>query len=70
MNRIATRAGIALLFALLLVAGLGFFLAEYVTQAGQWVVFEGSPHVYNGSNIGTGVVVDRDGTVLLDMLID
>lgn len=67
MNRIAARAGIALLFALLLVAGLGFFLAEFVTQADQWAVFEGSPHVYNGSNIGTGVVLDRDGTVLLDM---
>lgn len=67
MNRIAGRAAITILLALLLVAGLGFFLAEYVTQARNWVVFEGSPHVYNGSNIGTGTVVDRNGTVLLDM---
>lgn len=67
MNRIAGRAAITILLALLLVAGLAFFLAEYVTQAHNWVVFEGSPHVYNGSNIGTGTVVDRDGALLLDM---
>ncbi len=67
MNRIAARAGITLLIALLLVAGLGFFLAEFVTQADNWVITQGSPHVYNGGNIGTGIIVDRDNTVLLDM---
>ena len=67
MNRVASRAAIAVLLALLLVAGLGFFVAEYVTNAADWVMFTGSPHVYSGSNIGCGTVVDRSGTVLLDM---
>ncbi len=67
MNRIAARAGITLLIALLLVTGLGFFLAEFVTQADNWVITQGSPHVYNGGNIGTGIIVDRDNVVLLDM---
>ena len=67
MNRVASRSAIAVLLALLLVAGLGFFVAEYVTNAADWVMFPGSPHVYTGGNIGCGVVVDRDGVLLLDM---
>ncbi len=67
MNRIALRSGIAFLLILILLAGLGFFVFEYVTQADRWVVFPGSPHVYNGGNIGCGVITDRDGAVLLDL---
>ncbi len=67
MNRIAGRAGIALLLVLLLLVGFGLFVFEYVTQANSWVVFDGSPHVYNGGNIGCGIVVDRDGVPLLDL---
>ena len=67
MNRIAGRAGITVLIAILLLIGFGFFLAEYFMQADQWAVFPGSPHVYNGSNIGCGVTTDRDGVLLLDL---
>jgi len=67
MNRIAGRAGITFLLALLLLAGFAFFLTEYVLQADDWVIFPGSPHVYNGGNIGCGVVTDRDNLLLLDL---
>lgn len=67
MNKVASRAGIVLLLVLLLVGGLTFFIFEYVLQAGTWVTFAGSPHVYNGGNIGCGAVTDRDGVLLLDL---
>ena len=67
MNRVASRATITILLALLLVAGLVFFVAEYAVKSEDWVMFTGSPHVYSGSNIGCGRVVDAEGTVLLDM---
>ena len=67
MNRVASRAAIAVLLVLLLVAGMGFFVAEYVMNAKNWVMFAGSPHVYSGGNIGCGTVIDRDGYLLLDM---
>lgn len=67
MNRIARRAGITLLLAILLIAGFVFFICEFTAEAGDWVVFPGSPHVYNGGNIGCGTVVDRDGALLLDL---
>lgn len=67
MNRIARRSGVLLVLAVLLLVGFSFFLAEFFMKSDQWVVFSGSPHVYNGGNIGCGVVVDRDGVLLLDM---
>lgn len=68
MNRVASRTTIALLLALVLIGGMLFFLAEFLFQADDWTVFEGNPHVYNGSNIGCGVITDRDGKVLLSAL--
>jgi peptidoglycan glycosyltransferase len=67
MNRIAGRAGICLLLVLALLSGLVFFLVEYAVEAGDWVIFAGSPHVYNGGNIGCGTITDRDGVLLLDL---
>lgn len=67
MNRVALRANITMLIALLLLGGFTFFLVEYAVSAGDWVVSSGSPHVYDGGNISTGVVTDRDGYLLLDM---
>lgn len=70
MNRIAGRAGITVLLILLLIAGVVFFLVEYAAEAGDWAVFPGNPHVYNGTNIDCGIVTDRDGNLLLDMTGD
>ena len=67
MNRIAGRAWITILFALVLLGGFIFFLYEYATQASGWVVFSGSPHVYNAGNINCGTVIDSEGYVLLNM---
>ena len=70
MHRVTKRIWIMGLFVLVLVGGMLFFLGEYVTQAKEWVVFSGSPHLYNGANIGTGTVTDRSGNLLLDMTGD
>ena len=67
MNRIASRAKALFLIVIVLAGGFCFFLAEYVSRASDWVVFPGSPHIYNGGNIGCGVVLDRDNTLLLDL---
>lgn len=66
MNRIARRSAAMLLFIVLLLGGVGFFVAEYFMKSGDWVMTEGSPHIYNGPNIGYGIVTDRDGVLLLD----
>lgn len=67
MNRIASRSVAILLLIAVLIGGLGFFLVEYFLNAGNWVMHPGSPHVYSGPNIGTGIVTDRNGILLLDM---
>lgn len=70
MNRIAGRSGIALVLVLVLICGLVFFVGEYLVEARDWINAAGSPHVYNGGNIGCGAVTDREGEVLLDISED
>lgn len=67
MNRIASRSWVLILLVLLLVAGLVFFVYEFALEAEKWVLFQGSPHIYEGDNVGRGVVTDRTGILLLDM---
>ena len=66
MNRIARRSAAMFLLVALLVGGLGFFVVECIMKGDSWVMSPGSPHVYNGTNIGCGTVTDRDGVLLLD----
>lgn len=66
MNRISKRAWFALVLAIALAVGIGAFCVRYCMQAGKWATFSGSPHVYSGGNLNSGVVTDREGTVLLD----
>ena len=67
MNRIAGRAKSLILLVALLLGGFAFFVGEFCANADRWVVFPRSPHVYSAGNIGLGVVVDRDGYLLLDL---
>ena len=68
MNRIASRASAAVVLVLVLVGGLGFFLAEYFHKAGDWVLFPGSPHLYNeNGKLDSGVITDREGILLADL---
>lgn len=70
MNRVTRRTWLLGVFLLGLVAGMALFGMEYAFHAGQWVSTPGSPHVYNGSNLGCGQVSDRSGVMLLDMVGD
>ena len=67
MNRIAKRSVAILILVAVLVGGLGLFLGNYFANAHNWVMHQGSPHVYSGENLGTGVVVDRDGLLLVNL---
>ncbi len=67
MNRVTKRTWLMGLFIFVLLMGMLVFLWEYSLYAEDWISFSGSPHLYNNTNIGTGVVTDRGGTVLLDV---
>lgn len=66
MNRIAMRSGAIWVLVGVLLCGLSLFCVEYYLHGDEWVMTQGSPHVYNSINIGTGVITDRDGVLLLD----
>ena len=67
MNRIIGRSKILVIFVLVLALGLGFFVGEFFAKSDAWVMFPGSPHVYNAGNIGCGIIADREGNLLLDL---
>lgn len=67
MNKVASRGAIVIILVLALIAGLTFFLFEYATNASKWITFPGSPHIYNGGNIGCGFVTDRTGVPIMDL---
>lgn len=67
MNRVTKRTWLMGLFIGLLLGGMLFFLWEYTTEAQDWIVSPGSPHVYNSGNIGCGTFFDRSGNLLLDI---
>ena len=42
------------------------FLGEYLLYAKDWVLAEGSPHIYSDYSSVCGTIVDRNGKVLMD----
>lgn len=58
---------IAMLLVFALLAGMVFFLAEYLSEAPEWVMFQGSPHIYTNGKAASGMLLDRDGALLLDL---
>lgn len=70
MNRIAGRTAIVWVLILALAGGVLFFVGELAVKGDTWITSPGSPHVYNGSNIGCGYITDREGVLLLDMTAD
>lgn len=66
MNRIAGRAWIALVFVAIVCVGVLLFLGDYFANGADWVMFPGSPHVYSGGRLSSGMVLDRSGALLLD----
>ncbi|MBP3478712.1 MAG: penicillin-binding protein [Oscillospiraceae bacterium] len=67
MNRIMGRARVLLILILVLALGVSFFLGEYLIHGDSWILFPGSPHIYNAGNIGCGIITDRDGILMLDL---
>ncbi len=65
MNQVSRRALCALIVAVALLAGVVVFGVQYFLRGDDWIVFPGSPHVYTGGNLDTGVITDRDGVTLL-----
>ena len=67
MNKIARRASVLIVLLLLLFAGTVFFVGEYLSESGDWILSSGSPHVYDGNKISLGVIADSTGGLLADL---
>jgi len=66
MRKVSNRAKVVIILALFVLTALTAFFVQYLFQAGDWVTFVGSPHVYRGNNLTTGTIRDRSGELLLE----
>lgn len=66
MKKVSNRSISALILAGVLLLGMAAFLVRYFVHGDEWAVFPGSPHVYSSGNLNSGIITDREGTVLLD----
>ena len=65
MKKIARRAVVCGILALLLAAGLAVFLVKYLLSGGDWASSPFNRHLYDTSGqLVVGSVLDRDGDVL------
>ena len=67
MNRVIRRSRMLLILVLVMLAGTTFFVGEYFMCSSSWILAPGSPHIYNASNIGCGLITDRNGLLLMDL---
>lgn len=65
MKKIERRAIVCRVLAILLAAGLAFFVFRWFTQGGGWASSAFNRHLYNSDGVlASGTVLDRDGDVL------
>ena len=66
MNRVVGRSAILLILVVSLTAGMFVFVLDYFANADDWVMTEGSPHVYTDYSSVSGLITDRNGVLLMD----
>ncbi len=65
MKKISRRAIVAAVLAAALLVGTAWFTADWSLHGRQWILFPGSPHVYENGRLAGLCITDRHGTVLL-----
>lgn len=66
MKLVKRRTWFALVFALMLVCGLGLFLYRYASDGAKWASFSANAHIYTGGSLSRGTIRERNGAVLYD----
>ncbi|MGI6029263.1 MAG: penicillin-binding transpeptidase domain-containing protein [Candidatus Heteroscillospira sp.] len=64
MKKIKRRAYSALLLAVLVVAGMGIYVYRLVNEGSEWASFRANQTIYEGGELKSGTVYDRNGVVL------
>lgn len=64
MKKIKNRAFAALLLSIFVVAGLGVYVARFLTDGSDWATFTANQTIYQNGVLKTGTVYDRNGVIL------
>lgn len=64
MRKVTSRSFAALILAALLLVGLGFYLAHWLRDGGDWAAFYANDSVYQNGKLNCGTVTDRNDVFL------
>ena len=70
MKKQEKRSFICVLIAVVLVAGVGLFVARFFIHGGEWATFYGNQQIYTDGMLNRGTVTDRNDTLLMDCTED
>ncbi len=65
MKKLEKRALMCIVFALILVLGLGFFVWQFATKGVSWATFYANRHIYSEGRLAIGSIYDVNGKPLL-----
>lgn len=65
MKKLERRAAICIILALLLVAGMVFYVYRLAVNGSKWVSYPANQDVYTNGYLSKGAIYDRDGKILL-----
>lgn len=65
MKKISRRAILAAVLAAVLLIGTGWFVGDWSIHSRDWLLFPGSPHVYENGRLAELCITDRHGNVLM-----
>ena len=65
MKKVSRRALLVVPLSLVLILGILLFTVSWAVNGRSWILFPGSPHVYQDGLISYGDIVDRSGELLL-----
>ena len=67
MKKIKRRSYAALLLAIALLGGMGFYVWRFAANGRDWVNFRANGNVFSAGTLAVGRVTDRNGLVLADV---
>ena len=68
MTKIKRRAAALLILVALMLVGLGVYIRNYYTDGKMWAAFSANESVYNNGRLAVGVITDRDGEILAQII--
>ena len=64
MKKLTSRSYAAVILAVLIIVGTGFYMVKLAINGADWAGFTANENVYTDGVLNTGILTDRNGVIL------